>query len=261
MSTWTCDTDRPGWMFRPAAGLFLLLALSGCLGEGAGNAPGFLTSKSAEAGEAFPANAKAKARKPLVRAKLAGGRVVVAGPGGYCIDPNTLSVRATGGFALLAACGALGAEDSPYAEPALMTVQVQPRLLKQDVPNAAAMTAALAPARVLRHEDGDGVSLVQVAEGGDKGLPGGDPKHWRGAMVINGYLVGMAIYAPEGSPMADWAGHELILALAEALREASPVKDYSAEAAALKAPAGSDKATGNKPPNKGLGKLFPKLFQ
>jgi hypothetical protein len=242
-----------------------VLLLGGCLGEGTAQGMGFLSPKvKGESGGASAAVTRPM-RKPLARASLAGGRVVVAGPRGYCIDPGTLKTRPTGGFALLAACGALGAETGHFAEPVLMTVQVQPRLLNPEAPDTAAMTAALAPARVLRQEDGDGVSLVQVGEGGDKALPGGDPRHWRGAMVINGHLVGLAVYAPESSPMAGKDGRGLILALAEALREASPVKDYTPRAAALQPPpadaADPAKAADARPRAGGLGQLFPKLFQ
>jgi len=99
-------------------------------------------------------------------------------------------------------------------------VQVQPGLLTRDLPSAAELAAALAPAKAIAHVNGDGLTLVQLDRGGDSGLPTGDPRHWRGAMLINGYLVGLALYAPKGSALAGRGGQRLILQLAENLLDA-----------------------------------------
>jgi hypothetical protein len=75
---------------------------------------------------------------------------------------------------------------------------------------------------VLNRIDGDGVSIVHVGAGGQEGIPGGDPAYWRGAMVINGHLTGLALYAPQGSRVArGQAGETLIIELAERVRAAS----------------------------------------
>jgi len=40
--------------------------------------------------------------------------------------------------------------------------------------------------------------------------------------VINGHLLGLAVYAPAGSPLSGTEGRDLITALADALDAASP---------------------------------------
>lgn len=108
-----------------------------------------------------------------------------------------------------------------------MTVQVQRRPLQQEPPDAKMLAEAVAPLRVLSREDGDGISLIQLAEGGDAALPGSDPKHWRGTMMINGHALALSLYAPEGSDAAGREGRGLLIAFAEAILEASPIREYS----------------------------------
>lgn len=243
---------------RPGLAATLFLALAGCLGEGAGGGLGFAGQKP---------DSSVGRRAPLASASLAGGKVVVAAPRGYCIDRNTLKSGPSGGFALIGSCAVLGTS-GPDVEPVVMTVQAQPRLLRQEAPDAAALATAAAPAKVLERADGDGISMIHLAEGGDRVLGAGDGRYWRGAMLINGYLVGLALYAPKDSPAAGTRGKAYMLALAEALREASPIRDYAEEAAAAQAARAAREAQGEAaspdgPPREtgGLRRLFPNLFQ
>jgi hypothetical protein len=43
---------------------------------------------------------------------------------------------------------------------------------------------------------------AHLAGGGGDVLPGGDSRHWRGAFLQSGHLVGLALYAPAGSALA-----------------------------------------------------------
>ena len=220
----------------PVLALGLVMALAGCLGEGGGF--GFLSEKAAngavsQAAGDLRATPRAAKKAPLAKAALVGGKVVVQGPRGYCVDPGTLRRGIGGGFALIASCNSLSGELSGVdVEPAVMTVQVQSGLTRKEAPSAGAMAAALAPERALERVDGDALSLVHMAGGGDRDLPMSDPKHWRGAMMINGYLVGLAVYAPKGSALAGKGGKRLIVDLAETLRDASPTKIYQPPAQA-----------------------------
>lgn len=221
----------------PVVAFGLVMVLAGCLAEGAGGALGFFSDKavSQSAGGAggVRATPKTSGVVPLKQAVLAGGKVVVQGPRGYCVDPATLRRGFGGGFALIAACNSLSGELSGAdVEPVVMTVQVQSGLTRKEAPSAATMARALAPERALEKVDGDALSLVHMAGGGDRGLPMGDPKYWRGAMMINGYLVGLAVYAPKGSALAGKKGKRMIVSLAENLREASPTRMYQPPARA-----------------------------
>jgi len=224
-----CEKGASRRAVRPVLALGLVFAFGGCLSETTGGELGFFTDKAvSQSAGGVRATTQAREVKLLKRAELAGGKVVVQGPRGYCVDPATLRRGFTGGFALIAACNSLSGEmTGADVEPVVMTVQVQSGLARKDAPSAAAMAAALAPERAIERVDGDALSLVHMASGGEKGLPTSDPKYWRGAMMVNGYLVGLAVYAPKGSAYAGKRGKRLILQLAENLREASPTKMYT----------------------------------
>lgn len=147
-------------------------------------------------------------------ARVFGGAVRVAGPDGYCIDRKSLRRAPSGGFVLLASCRSLGDASAPAVAPVAMTVSVLPPEAGLAPPRAADLAASLAPRKILAQHEGDGVALVWLADGGDTGLPGGDPAHWRGAMAVNGHLLGLALYAPEGSAMAGSGGQRLMRLLA-----------------------------------------------
>lgn len=212
------------YAWRLAFAALITAPVAGCVPE-TGGAFGFVSEKSAAEAQGKPVRAAAKPAgpEPLKRAELANGKIIVQGPRGYCVDPGSLKKGFGGGFALIAACNSLRGElAGADVAPVVMTVQVQPGFFKREMPTAAELATALAPAKVLRKVDGDGITLVQLAEGGNGGLPAGDPRHWRGTMLINGYFVGLALYAPKGSAQAGLGGKRLILALAENLRTASP---------------------------------------
>jgi hypothetical protein len=160
--------------------------------------------------------AKVVRELPLYR-----GAVVVRAPNGYCVDNANVTRRPAATVVPLATCSSLTGEGYSPVEPALMTVSVLPASPRAEQPSAEELAASLAPADVTAVEDGDGVALVRVADGGQTRLPDGDPRYWRGAMEVNGHLVGLAVYGRPGSDLSGGAGRRLILDLAEALREAS----------------------------------------
>ncbi|MBE0452658.1 MAG: hypothetical protein IBX58_03170 [Roseovarius sp.] len=183
MSIWTSEAKAA----RALAGLLLL---SACL----------------ETGET---------QKPAVRAvALGGGAVVLDAPRGYCIDPDSLRQR-SGRVALLASCVSLTGVPGIVVAPAVMTVSVLPHAAAAPTPESLARP--LAPARIGASGTQDGLVYVQILEGGEAVLPGGDPRHWRGARIVAGHLAGLAVYAPEGSSLTGPDGRGLLRDLAAGL--------------------------------------------
>ncbi|EAQ24029.1 hypothetical protein [Roseovarius sp. 217] len=207
MSIWTSEQGRVRALaVRTLLGLGMM-ALAGCLAVPAGKS------------------------QALSKVAFYDAEVVVTGPRGYCVDGASLRRGASGSFALIASCESLTGTAGVYVEPAILTVSVLPRTGPVQQPDAQTMARALAPAEVRRAEDRDGISLVQVMQGGQEVLPGGDPVHWRAGMVINGHLVGLAIYGPAGSVVTGPAGREMLRDLGEALRGASPEQASAPKAA------------------------------
>ncbi|MEB8387554.1 hypothetical protein OO012_09965 [Rhodobacteraceae bacterium KMM 6894] len=206
MSIWTSNA-------RCAALLALTLPLAACLAPGQGG--GRLNLLEAPNGR--PA-------EMLRRVSFFHGEVIVAGPDGYCIDPKSVRRRGGNSFALLANCAHLSKTESSDAPAAVITVSVLAHSDTARQPSAAEMAAALTQSGVMAQIDGDGMTLVQVARGGDRKLPGSDPRHWRATLLINGHLVGLAVYSGPNGAATGRAGHDIMIATAKAMRQASPVK-------------------------------------
>lgn len=158
---------------------------------------------------------------PLARAALVSGDVVAIGPEGYCVDPVTLARRPGRNFAVVASCRILSdGETGPMVEPAVMTVTVGPRQATAALPSPAVM-ATQAGQRLIGGREQDGVALAHLASGGDAVLEAGDPRYWRAVYRQGSRLVALALYAPEGSPLAEEAGAEMLLQMQDRMAAAS----------------------------------------
>ncbi|WP_371227660.1 hypothetical protein [Roseovarius sp. 2305UL8-3] len=215
MFTWISSRVAPG------LALALALPLAACMGDGTEGGGGLF--RSSDAGASGP--------PPFKQVSLFRGNVVVEGPRGYCIDRQSLRRGGDGGFVLIASCESLTGTIGKGVAPAVITVSVLPRNLSARPPSAAGLSALAAPAKTLKQEDGDGIALVQLSQGGNALLADGDPRYWRGGMLINGHVVGLAVYGPKGSSLANNEGRRVILRMAEILRDLSPVKDFTPAAA------------------------------
>jgi len=180
--------------------LFLLVPLAGCL------------------------DASRQEQGALRAVPVMKGAVVISGPRGYCVDPSGLERGREGAFARLASCNRLTGEAGPRVLPSVMTVSVLAAGAAEEAPDSAALSRALAPIPVRSPSDEAGLALVQVMSGGQEMLPGGDPVHWRGGMMLNGHLLGLAVYGAQGGPLSGPEGADLLRALAAALRASSPTR-------------------------------------
>lgn len=168
------------------------------------------------------------ATRLVASADLARGMIVVSGPDGYCIDPDTLRRSGAGGFAAIASCNILsGGTRGPIVEPVLVTVAVS--RTDTDAPDPADLAAAL-QTDLLQRLDLSAVVVGQMASGGETAFAGSDPRHWRGAFVLGAYLVGVTLYAPEGSPLLGRQGAAFLNTVSSRIRAKSPsVASESAE--------------------------------
>lgn len=220
------------WLL-PWVGLF---SVSGCLGAGLG-AGGDVN------------------RDVLRNVTLYDGDVVVVGPPGYCIDKQSMRNRAEQGFVMLASCESLSGIRGREVEPVIMTLTVLPDQAGTTRPSARQVAASMPDRQVIDSVDLDELSLVHFASGGNTAFEGKDPKHWRGALAINGHLIGVALYARQGSAAAGQSGRDLLVALAQNTKANSPVRPVIVDAGAQ-----STDATTSTPSPGGLGRLLGGLF-
>lgn len=194
--------------------LLLILPLAACFDPGAvGEGLGFRSPPEA----APKAGAEAEKQSPLKQAALFDGRIMLQAPEGYCIDAQSLRSGGRGAFALIASCANLSGAPSEAVPPAVITLTALPRRLLAQAPKVEDLAESAAPAKVLMSDQQPGFSLVQLSEGGDAALPGGDPRYWRAGMLVNGHIVGLALYGPEGSEITGESGKKLLVGVASSL--------------------------------------------
>lgn len=153
---------------------------------------------------------------------MARGAIAVAAPPGYCVDPAALRDAEDGSFVLMASCASLDPRaGGPAALPAILTVTVSAADPELEPPRAAELAQAT-PVPAIATVQRGGLALAHFAEGGDAILPGGDPRHWRGATASGGRVIGLALYAPEGSTLAGEAGGQLVGAAAARIEARAP---------------------------------------
>ena len=201
MSIWTSRYRGLSACF----GVVLISLLSGCLEAVSEGARPSGTPKAA-----------------LDSATIVPDKLVVKGPRGFCIDRRSLKSGQSGGFALLVSCAALGDEARGIGrEAAILTLQAQPQRKEVAQAEAESLARAFAGIEPIYQENGDGMSLVQLAQGGDTIIPNGEPKHWRAALSLNGYLVGLALYSEKDGIASGGEGKTLLIEFAEAVLGAS----------------------------------------
>ncbi|AUC53383.1 dihydroxy-acid dehydratase [Sagittula sp. P11] len=168
------------------------------------------------------AGASTGSKPPLEKVSLAGGSVVVDGPEGYCIDPETSRSRNGQGVAVIASCYILSGGKAGYnVPPVIVTVTVGPKDPGGAVPDPAALAKAAGAPLLGAYED-DGLTLAHLGSGGDKMLSEGDQRYWRGAFLQGGHMVGLALYAPEGDAMAGRDGARMLGQVRDFIVRASP---------------------------------------
>lgn len=170
-----------------------------------------------------PTASTTPAAKPLSRATLGKGDIVLEGPSGWCIEPSSLKSRRGRNFASLAGCHALTkgrvGQPVPYG---ILTVAVSAPRPAGTVDASEALANAVTGERVLSSTRVDGVALVHLAPvtaTTEAGL--GDPQ-WRGVFVHGRRVVVLAAYGPAGGAISQGDGGRLLVALANRIRELSP---------------------------------------
>ncbi len=153
------------------------------------------------------------------------GKLILAAPNGFCFDAQMEEHTSTGGFALLARCERLSAFGRLRAnEGALLTATVGSVAEDTPTPSAEALrtafTASRTAARVLETRRDTEIPLVKVHLDGHSAA-GASGTHWRGAFVVRGHLVSVALYAPDGSSFLGEKGARLIREFMRATRNAT----------------------------------------
>ncbi len=154
---------------------------------------------------------------PPRQVSLLEGRVVVLAPKGYCVDQDSMQDHRQSGFVLIAGCdGLMGLPSGTLIEPAVLTVAAyHPDLPVSDPLDVA---GALDGAQVLEQRQTKDLTLLHL-QAPDIVPDESASEHWRGAMVVNGAVLTLAIYG-NGAIAVD-AGADLLQVLARQIRDVS----------------------------------------
>lgn len=205
-----------------AALLVLPFMVAGCM---EGNRLAF-----APADELGPRSGLSRGR--ALTAVFGDGELVLAAPSGFCFDAQMEKHTDTGGFALMARCDSLSALGRfRSGEGAMLTATVGSVALDTPAPSAealqAAFTASRTSARVLETRGDREMPLIKLFLD-DHTAEGASGTHWRGAFVVHGHLVSVALYAPEGSGYLGEKGARLIREFMRASRNATQLAEDAA---------------------------------
>lgn len=196
MTTWTCK------------GSLLALALSALSGCEPGQGIGTFALRS-------PAGA-VEGALPLARARMSNGAIMLVPPSGFCIDRDSTDKD----FALLAHCEALG---GPVTDPSAPLGVISVSILSFPSGSALPSILELAKAAGLRQvsqasESPSEVVFHAIGRAPQEGL---SEQHWRGAMLLNERMLGVAFYGPSGANAPTHEGRDLVLSLLTQTRAAS----------------------------------------
>jgi hypothetical protein len=173
---------------------------------------------------------------------VAGGRdVIVAAPRGFCVDPASTSVTASGAFVMVSDCALLGAEgvlSEGDAEPvgAVMTASVSaapfaPVAAMPDLERFVATPAGRAAlgrsgrgdrVRVLATRTRNDVLYVLVEDRGPQPIAGIEPRFWRSFLEVEGRMTVLSVLGFEGAGVGPTEGLALVQRFADAVQAANP---------------------------------------
>lgn len=158
----------------------------------------------------------------LTEVAMTGADVILAAPAGYCFDPKMLRRDAADGFALLPRCDRLGLGGifASFGSSAVITVTLGRMAPGDDHPSASDVAASVPGAHVLDERQEGSLPLVKLDMAGH-GARGASPEHWRGAFVLDGHAILLALYAPDKSPLLGARGAELLEQMARRTQAAS----------------------------------------
>ncbi|WP_406646299.1 hypothetical protein QEZ52_19435 [Aliisedimentitalea scapharcae] len=156
----------------------------------------------------------------LRQASLAKGRVVISAPRGYCIAPDTIRFSSEDDFVLIARCDMVGANGFfASREPALISVMVG-RRPDASQPTLADLERLATTEDILDRRPDSDPPMIRLRSA-EPGIDGASPQHWRAAFSVNGHLVALALYAPEGSSTQASRGARLLTELTRETRASS----------------------------------------
>ncbi|WP_342077928.1 dihydroxy-acid dehydratase [Yoonia sp. SS1-5] len=160
---------------------------------------------------------------PVKSLALLDGAVNANAPAGYCVDPA--ASQPADGFALIASCASLGADDKAPDALGVATVQVGPATSGAVIGSEDALVGLLNSEagavllskdgkpdqiKVIAAETGENAVTVQFTDAGAPPIAGLGAEEWRAFTDIDGRLVTVAVRGLATAPLRDGTGAWLL---------------------------------------------------
>lgn len=170
---------------------------------------------------------------------VAGRNVTILAPTGFCVDPASTNVSATGAFVMVSDCALLGA--APLAEGdaeepvgAVMTASIS----AADGPTTVAQVQSFAAtpqgrAVLSRSGRGDRVRILAtrtrrdvlymlIEDRGPQPIAGIEPAFWRAFLEVQGQMTVLSVLGFEGAGVGPTEGLALLQRFADTVQAANP---------------------------------------
>ena len=146
--------------------------------------------------------------------------IKLAGPSGYCIDPETVQQNRSGGFVVLASCHRLSdAAPKRFAPPAILTITVAASETQITADDVEKVASGLNPDQIIKRHTSAKIPLFQLRMNPQDPLESKiSHLHWRGAIALEDKLVSMSAFVPDTDYGTAISGDGLIIETATILR-------------------------------------------
>ena len=171
---------------------------------------------------------------------VAGRNVAIVAPPGFCVDPASTNVSATGAFVLVSDCGLLGSgpvAEGDAEEPvgAVLTASVSAAERGPGTVAEVQRFAQTAQGRAVLGRSGrsDRVRIVATRTRGDvlymliedrgpQPIAGIEPAFWRAFLEVQGQMTVLSVLGFEGAGVGPTEGLALIQRFADSVQAANP---------------------------------------
>ena len=147
--------------------------------------------------------------------------IKLAGPEGYCIDPETVQQNRQDGFIVLASCHRLSGETPKrFAPPAILTITVAASEAKITADDVEKLASGLDTNQIIKRYPSANIPLFQLSMRPKDPLDSTiNHLHWRGAIALEDKLISMSAFVPSASHGTAVSGESLIVETAAILRK------------------------------------------
>lgn len=201
------------YLRRPLLAAGLLLFLGACFQTGTGAGGGIFAGMS-------------RAKAPST-ARLASGRIIVAGPPGFCVQKSSRVTTRGSGFIALGQCASISGNpvDATVSNPALLSVSVTALSdsAQASLQNLAQyFTSGGGKDGVKSVDIEDDVLIIRARDLSPRRPSDLNNAYWRAMFTRKGYLISLNVSSLAETPISEATGRRLLADFIKAMQAVNP---------------------------------------